>query len=181
MKRRGFTLIELLAVIVILAIIALIAVPVVINIINDAKKESLKRSVQTYLDTITSTITKENLKVKYNPDECKIQDNGDLICSENGNELNTSNGTNKLVIDIKGKKPNSGTIKLKDGKITDIINLSLNNTMFMFDLKGNIVINENTQIAGLYDENNNLLATWDELVSTYHLNIMKNYDRYTYK
>ena len=177
MKRNAFTLIELLAVIVILAIIALIAVPIVINIINDAKEESLKRSVQNYLDAATEAITKENLKTKYNPDECKIQDNGDLICSENGNELNTSNGTKELVIDIKGKKPGSGTIKLKDGKITNIINLSLNDTKFMFDSKGNIVINENTQIAGLYDENNNLLATWDELVNVYKLDITKDYNR----
>ena len=36
--RKGFTLIELLAVIVILAIIALIAVPIVLGIIDDAKK-----------------------------------------------------------------------------------------------------------------------------------------------
>ena len=90
MKRYGFTLIELLAVIVILAIIALIAVPIVINIINDAKEESLKRSVQSYLDTVTKTITKENMKHKYNPDECIIQDDGNLICSEKGNELTIS-------------------------------------------------------------------------------------------
>ena len=38
--KKGFTLIELLAVIVILAIIALIATPVILNIINDARKEA---------------------------------------------------------------------------------------------------------------------------------------------
>ena len=41
---KGFTLIELLAVIVILAIIALITVPVVINIINNAKKGAAEDS-----------------------------------------------------------------------------------------------------------------------------------------
>ena len=44
MKNKGFTLIELLAVIVILAIIALIATPVILNIIDDSKEESNKRS-----------------------------------------------------------------------------------------------------------------------------------------
>ena len=39
-NKKGFTLIELLAVIVILAIIALIATPIVINIIEDSKKNS---------------------------------------------------------------------------------------------------------------------------------------------
>ena len=42
MKRRGFTLIELLAVIVILAIIALIATPIIVGVINDAKKNAFK-------------------------------------------------------------------------------------------------------------------------------------------
>ena len=46
MKNKGFTLIELLAVIVILAIIALIAVPIILNIIDDARKEGNKRSIE---------------------------------------------------------------------------------------------------------------------------------------
>ena len=44
MKKKGFTLIELLAVIVILAVIALIATPLVMNVINDARKNSFKDS-----------------------------------------------------------------------------------------------------------------------------------------
>ena len=46
--KKGFTLIELLAVIVILAIIALIATPIVLNIINDSKENSNKRSIELY-------------------------------------------------------------------------------------------------------------------------------------
>lgn len=41
---KGFTLIELLAVIVILAIIALIATPIVLNLINEARKGAAKDS-----------------------------------------------------------------------------------------------------------------------------------------
>ena len=44
MKKKGFTLIELLAVIVILAVIALIATPLIMNVINDARKNSFKDS-----------------------------------------------------------------------------------------------------------------------------------------
>ena len=40
--KKGFTLIELLAVIVILAIIALIATPLILNVIDDSKKERSK-------------------------------------------------------------------------------------------------------------------------------------------
>ena len=38
--KKGFTLIELLAVIIILAIIALIATPIILNVINDARKSA---------------------------------------------------------------------------------------------------------------------------------------------
>ncbi len=40
--KQGFTLIELLAVIVILAVIALIATPLIMNVINDAKKSAAR-------------------------------------------------------------------------------------------------------------------------------------------
>ena len=56
MNKKGFTLIELLAVIVILAIIALIATPIILNIINDTKKESLVRSAENYLRAVEQSI-----------------------------------------------------------------------------------------------------------------------------
>ena len=40
MKKNGFTLIELLAVIIILAVVALIATPIVLNVVDDAKKSA---------------------------------------------------------------------------------------------------------------------------------------------
>lgn len=44
-NKKGFTLIELLAVIVILAIIALIATPIIINIVQKARKSAAQDSV----------------------------------------------------------------------------------------------------------------------------------------
>lgn len=52
MNKKGFTLIELLAVIVILAIIMLIATPLIINVINDAKKGAAKSSAMGYVDGV---------------------------------------------------------------------------------------------------------------------------------
>jgi len=49
--KKGFTLIELLAVIVILAIIALIATPIILNIVNDTRVESDKRSIDNIIHT----------------------------------------------------------------------------------------------------------------------------------
>jgi len=43
-NKKGFTLIELLAVIVILAIIALITAPIILNVIEDARRDAASRS-----------------------------------------------------------------------------------------------------------------------------------------
>jgi len=48
MNKKGFTLIELLAIIVILAIIAVITVPIILNVIDNAKKGAAKNSVIGY-------------------------------------------------------------------------------------------------------------------------------------
>ena len=50
-KKNAFTLIELLAVIVILAIIALIATPIILGIVEDAKKDAFLRSVEMVVST----------------------------------------------------------------------------------------------------------------------------------
>ena len=95
----GFTLIELLAVIVILAIIALIAVPIVVNIINDSKKESQQRSIDLYVDHVQKAITKYQMThPDFNPKECTIEDKK-LTCD----------GT-EIQVEMKGQTPESGTI-----------------------------------------------------------------------
>ena len=111
--RRGFTLIELLAVIVILAIISLIAVPIVVNIINDSKKESLQRSIDLYIDTVQKRITQENMKVKYDPEKCDILENGNIKCYVGEEVIKTSTKEEELKIEMNGKKPESGTITFK--------------------------------------------------------------------
>ena len=51
-NKNAFTLIELLAIVVILAIIAVITVPIILNVIDNAKKGSIKDSVYGYKDSI---------------------------------------------------------------------------------------------------------------------------------
>ena len=51
-NKKGFTLIELLAIIVILAIIAVITVPIVLNIIENARKGAVQNSALGYIDAV---------------------------------------------------------------------------------------------------------------------------------
>lgn len=74
MKKKGFTLIELLAVIVILAIISLIAVPIVINIINDAKIESQKRSIDLYAKAVENAVVDYQIKNNNLKDNITLSD-----------------------------------------------------------------------------------------------------------
>ena len=91
--KKGFTLIELLAVIVILAIIALIATPIVLNIIEETKESAEKQSINNILRAAETYYT--------------------------GSFINSSIGLNRNIYDkvienIKGKKPDSGVIYINE-------------------------------------------------------------------
>ena len=119
MKKNGFTLIELLAVIVILAIIALIATPIVINIINDSKKESINRSIELYIDHVQKMVAKEQMKdPTFNPSECDINE-GNLICDGK-----------PIQIEMKGQTPKTGKIKFSKGMVIEGVNLELDNLYY---------------------------------------------------
>lgn len=55
--KRGFTLVELLAIITILAILALITTPIVMNLIDDSRKNTFENSVQGVYRTIQQDYT----------------------------------------------------------------------------------------------------------------------------
>ncbi len=97
--KKGFTLIELLAVVVILAIIALIATPIILGIIEDARKGSIEASANGYIDAVEYQLARNEIK---------------------GTE--TSSGVYdvaSLDIDLDGSKPSSGTVTIEKGKITE--------------------------------------------------------------
>ena len=99
-KNKGFTLVELLAVIVILALIALIATPIILNVINDAKKQAAKDSAYGYMDAVEKYIVSSELE-----DE-SIQDGRYSV-----EELNS------MGVSVKGSTPDNGNIEIKEGAV----------------------------------------------------------------
>ena len=95
--KKGFTLIELLAVIVILAIIALIATPIILGIIEDARKGSIEASANGYIDAVEYNSARSELK---------------------GNEISDGiYNINDLDIDVDGEKPAYGEVTIEKGKV----------------------------------------------------------------
>lgn len=100
---KGFTLIELLAVIVILAIIALIATPIVLNLINTARKGSAARSAE---GIRYSAQTYYYAQLVEDPENGAVAKTIDF--ASYNNELN-----------FDGSVPKSGTVVISaDGKVT---------------------------------------------------------------
>ena len=99
-KNKGFTLVELLAVIVILALIALIATPIILNVINDAKKQAAKDSAYGYMDAVEKYIVSSELEDK------SIKDRTYSV-----EELNN------MGVSVKGSTPDNGNIEIKEGAV----------------------------------------------------------------
>ena len=59
MNKKGFTLIELLAVIVILAIVALIATPLILNVIEESRKNAFKNSAYGLIEAVELDYAKD--------------------------------------------------------------------------------------------------------------------------
>ena len=103
MKKRGFTLIELLAVIVILAIIALIATPIILGVVEDARKSAARSAAYGYLDAVAKQI------VLHDVDSTTYASSVTIT----GDSLTDSD------IPVQGEQPTKVTIGYKDGKWGD--------------------------------------------------------------
>ena len=104
MKKRGFTLIELLAVIVILAIIALIATPIILGVVEDARKSAARSAAYGYLDAVAKQI------VLHDVDSYTYSGTVSFTSSEDGSILTDSK------VPVQGEQPSEVSIAYKDGK-----------------------------------------------------------------
>ena len=109
MKRKGFTLIELLAVIVILAIIALIATPIIMNTIDNSKKEAAKRSAERYVAAVETMIATKRL-------DNEIVADGLYLIPDSG-FLSYNDGDASYTVEMNGKVPTSGAVKIQNGQV----------------------------------------------------------------
>ena len=135
MKNKGFTLIELLAVIVILAIIALIATPIILNIINDSKVESKKRSAENYLDAVELAIANKNLEGKFNPRKCTIEEKTKKLTCEGEFDAVHCDGENPctspiLEVKVDGEVPTEVIIEFSDGTVANGTTITIGGTPF---------------------------------------------------
>ena len=113
---KGFTLIELLAVIVILAVIALIATPLIMGVIDDARKGSAKNGAYGYVKAMENTIATEMIKdTTISPSA--IQTNvGQVMFTKRMNNGNIASAGSR-VMNYKGTKPERHNLNIIDGTV----------------------------------------------------------------
>ena len=115
MKNKGFTLIELLAVIVILAIIALIATPMILGVIDTAKRGAAESAALGYVDAVEKSVMlsqfKDTAYTVKSGDVYKVDGSGNLV-KENADSASSAN----ITVDFKGEKPAAnGTVTFGAG------------------------------------------------------------------
>lgn len=71
MKKNGFTLIELLAVIIILAVVALIATPIVLNVVDDARKSAAFSETSMIVSGIQNNCAVKEMQNQLEPDSAE--------------------------------------------------------------------------------------------------------------
>ena len=143
MKKKGFTLIELLAVIIILAVIALIATPVVLNVVENARKSAFQQSANGYYDA-----------ARYLYDELYLKnERQDVTFTFNDGEQTSSNS--EYTLKAKGEVPKGGIVYLsEDGYIS----VAIHNGKYCASTKGvgTVKITEdidNCLLEGNYTDN----------------------------
>lgn len=127
-NKKGFTLIELLAVIVILAIIALIATPIILNMINDAKKSAAKDSAYAYQDAAEKYVVMHQMASNGVATEYSVAP-VESACDVKTPSSECSAWINALNATVKGTKPTSGTITV-NGTTVELTNVEFNGETF---------------------------------------------------
>ena len=108
MNKKGFTLVELLAVIVILAIIAVIATPIILGVIDKAKKGAAEQSALGYIDAVEKQIAIDQM------------DTTNISIWKNGTYTKL-NEEPLLRVKVKGTVPNGVSVTITNKKVKSAI------------------------------------------------------------
>lgn len=135
MEKKGFTLIELLAVIVILAVISLIATPMILNVIENAKKGSAEASANAYKEALTQLIAENEIKGIN-----RLQTNNTYYVTRGTTIGGTYYESINDIIKIKGYKPTGYDDYIKFGKHYEIEEAVLTINGYEIKLENNKVV-----------------------------------------
>ena len=109
--KKGFTLIELLAVIIILAIVALIATPIILDVVEDAKKSAATSEANVIVSGINNFCATAEMKAQ-------IDDEYTDICADGVTSVEVATMVNL------GNATLSGNPTYENGKVTAITVIS---------------------------------------------------------
>ena len=121
--KRGFTLIELLAVIIILAIVALIATPIILDVVEDARKSAGLSEANMIYSGINNYCATEEIKVQMNSSYTAICKSG-MLTTDVEKMVNLGNAE-VLEIEYSDKltwlkvKSNGHTYSLQDNSMVE--------------------------------------------------------------
>lgn len=104
-KKSGFTLIELLAVIVILAIIAVIATPIILGIVDDAKKSAARSGALNFITAVQNQIALNDVNSTAYP---ALSLDGDVLLA-----------SQFASVKVSGTKPTAGSLTISSGMVTN--------------------------------------------------------------
>ena len=90
--KKGFTLIELLAVIIILAIVALIATPIILDVVEDARKSTAASEANVIVSGINNFCATAEMKAQIDDEYTDICADG-VTASEVPTMVNMGNAT----------------------------------------------------------------------------------------
>ena len=180
MNRKGFTLIELLAVVIILAIVALIAVPIVNTITDEAKYDAADASINEYINGVNSLSTVSKSSIVSSDYSLDVGKKHILETGVNDDELAKVDFTGVgptyayMIFDRATKEVKIGHFCINGFNIDYNYNEGTSKSYNDYcngdwvDLSG----------SGLFDENDELVASWEELVDDYGLLIEDDYASY---
>ena len=137
--KKGFTLIELLAVIIILAIVALIATPIILDVVEDARKSAAKSETSMILSGIQSYCATEDMKVQMGSVQASA-----AKCS-------TTGGAGTITADNVKTMVNLGNAQVTNVTITDGNKYTFNvlSNGYLLDISAGTITDNSTKTATL--------------------------------